>query len=790
MKTLIRIFILLILSAYTLKSQPSFNLYHLNSLGQTNLMNPGHIPRHGLTFGLPMIFQHVQTPNVNLHDIFRNDLDADQTIKRILDDKNINFENINMVNEITPLFIGFKIRKNYFSTGLYTQLIMNYGLPKDLFGMLYYGNAGTRYFGQKVDLSGLGISTSGIGVFHFGYGREINQKLSVGTRVKLINGFFNVGTQKTDAYIETTDGDQNVYKVNAYANYVFRASGLGVFEEFQDSTKNTGDLLRKYALSSPLGRGFGLDLGFNYRLNKRWQFSFSALDLGRINWKDDAKTYKKEATFTYEGLKLENEDEFNKKFDELVDSIANTFKPDTVVEAYSTNLIPKFYLGAQFSIFPSTRLNATFYGDVYREKFRTGLSVGLSQQIWRFLDLRVNYNFFNGKFTNAGAGVVMNMTPFQFFAMSDNLLAVINPEKAYYTNFRFGINLIMGSNWDRDGDGIKNKKDKCKKQYGLWKYNGCPDTDGDGVADPDDKCPKVPGTALAFGCPDADNDTVPDFMDSCVNVAGLRSLNGCPDRDGDGIADKDDACPDEPGKIANNGCPDRDGDGIIDKEDACPDEAGPIETQGCPDRDGDGIPDKDDLCPDVKGTKEGKGCLDRDGDGINDPDDTCPDVAGLPQFNGCPDTDGDGIPDNQDKCPNAPGVPENNGCPVIKQSVLKVFEKALTGIQFESGKDVILKSSYPILNDVVKILNDNPSYRLFIAGHTDNTGNPEKNLELSKSRAAAVKNYIVKKGIDAKRLSSEGFGDTQPVADNKTPAGRAKNRRVEFKVQFEDFVEE
>ncbi|MFN4083456.1 MAG: DUF5723 family protein [Bacteroidia bacterium] len=772
-------------------AQPSFNLYHLNSVGQTNLLNPAHMPRHGFTLGIPMIFQHVQTPNITVHDIFRKDLDADKTIKRILDDKNINFENINMVNEITPIFLGLKIRRNYFSAGFYTQLTFNYGLPKELFGMLYYGNAGTEYFGKKVDLSGTQFSANGMSVTHFGYTREINQKLSVGGRFKLLNGWFNLDTKKTDAYIETKPGDNNVYKITVFADYEFRAAGINTLQDFSDSTKSQSQLVRNYMFSSPVGRGYGFDLGVNYRLNKRWQFSFSALDLGSIKWKDsDAKVYKRTGTFVFEGIKPENADSFNKEFKNLLDSMGRIFEPVESNQAYSTSIIPKFYLDAQFNLTPSTRLNATFYGDRYREKNRIGYSVGLSQQIWRLFDLRVNYNAFNGKFTNLGAGVVMNFTPMQIFAMSDNILAVVNPEKAHFTNFRVGMNFILGSNWDRDGDGIKNKKDRCPKQYGLAIYKGCPDTDGDGVPDPDDKCPKVPGSIYAFGCPDADKDSVPDFMDSCANVAGLKSLNGCPDADGDGIADKNDECPNEAGTLANRGCPDTDGDGIIDKEDDCPNEAGPASTKGCPDRDGDGIPDNDDLCPDVAGTKEGKGCLDRDGDGVNDPDDECPEVPGLAKFKGCPDRDGDGIPDHLDKCPDAAGLPVNDGCPVIKQSVLKVFEKALTGIQFESGKDVILKSSFPVLNDVVKVLQENPSYRLFIAGHTDNTGNAEKNLELSKARAAAVKKYIVDRGIDSKRLSSEGFGDTQPIADNNTPAGRAKNRRVEFKVQFEDFVEE
>lgn len=778
--------------ALTVSAQPNFNLYHLNSVGETNMLNPGQMPRHGFILGLPVIYQHIHTPNITTYDIFRSDLNANQTIDKILDDKNLNFQDINLVNQITPLFFGIKQRKNYFSFGLYTHLEFNYGVPKDLFGLAYSGNAGSRYFGQKVDLSGLEISAMGLGIIHAGYTREINQKLSVGGRFKYIMGAFNLNTAKSDAYILTEAGTNNAYKMTLFTDYEARVSGYKTFEEFSDSSKNTADILKQAFLEKPLGRGYGFDIGANYKLNKRWQFSISILDLGRINWKNDAKTLKRTGTFVFEGIKSENADSFNSEFENLVDSAGKLFKPIETDEAYTTNLTPKLYLGAQFNLTPSTRLNAIFYGDVFRKKLRTGFSLALSQQIWRIFDVRLNYNYFNTPLSkaNVGGGLVMNLTPVQLFVLSDNIGAALSPEKSNFTNLTVGMNFIIGSNWDRDGDGIKNKKDRCKKEFGSWQYKGCPDKDGDGVADPDDKCVSEAGTPWSLGCPDADKDSVPDFADSCLNIPGLRTLNGCPDADGDGVADKDDNCPNEPGKPELNGCPDDDNDGIINQNDSCINQAGPLYTFGCPDADGDSVPDKYDLCPEIKGTIAGKGCLDRDGDGINDPDDACPDAAGLAKFAGCPDTDNDGVPDKDDKCPAIAGDASNNGCPVVKQSVLKVFEKALAGVQFETGKDIIKKQSLPVLNDVVKVMKDNPTFRLFIGGHTDNAGDPTQNLALSKARAASVKKYLVSRGVEENRLNSEGYGDTVPVADNKTPAGKAKNRRVEFKVQFEDFVEE
>jgi outer membrane protein OmpA-like peptidoglycan-associated protein len=287
---------------------------------------------------------------------------------------------------------------------------------------------------------------------------------------------------------------------------------------------------------------------------------------------------------------------------------------------------------------------------------------------------------------------------------------------------------------------------------------------------------------------DSDGDGVKDDVDPCPNRWG--KMNGCPwsDKDGDGLSDIEDGCPEVAGKTEHNGCPDKDGDGVADNKDACPDVKGLVDLGGCPDSDGDGVADKDDSCPDVKGLADLGGCPDSDGDGIADKDDACPNEKGTKALNGCPDGDSDGVADKDDVCPTVAGLAENKGCPAVKEAVLKTFEKALNGIKFASGRDKITTSSYKILGDVVTIMEENPTYNLKINGYTDSSGDDTKNLALSKKRAAAVQAYLVKKGISEGRLSSDGFGEASPVADNKTSKGRATNRRVELKVEFSKLV--
>jgi len=326
------------------------------------------------------------------------------------------------------------------------------------------------------------------------------------------------------------------------------------------------------------------------------------------------------------------------------------------------------------------------------------------------------------------------------------------------------------------------------------------DRDGDGISDDLDLCPDEPEDLDGFrdkdGCPDPDNDKddVLDEKDRCPMTPGQVEAHGCPsdDRDGDGVLNDDDACPDEPGPRMLEGCPDRDGDGIADGVDACPDKPGPAHNQGCPrdDQDDDGIPDGADACPEEAGPPALEGCPDRDGDGIPDKDDACPDIAGPANFQGCPDSDGDGIPDNGDKCPlereTVNGIDDEDGCPDAVKRTVKVVKRNIEigdKVYFDTNKATIKKKSHQLLRQVADILKENPHIELVrIEGHTDSQASDAYNLKLSQRRADAVRRFLTKQGVEAKRIEAEGFGESKPVADNTTRDGREQNRRVEFKI--------
>jgi OmpA-OmpF porin, OOP family len=268
-----------------------------------------------------------------------------------------------------------------------------------------------------------------------------------------------------------------------------------------------------------------------------------------------------------------------------------------------------------------------------------------------------------------------------------------------------------------------------------------------------------------------------------LNIA-LEKAEACrpKDSDGDQIMDHVDACPTMPELVNGykdlDGCPetDQDGDGIFDDEDECPMEA----------EDRDAWQD-DDGCPDP----------DNDLDGLADFNDKCPNEAedfnGFQDDDGCPegviDADGDGIYDNVDACPeeaeNLNEYLDEDGCPDVKPQAVRVTRDRIEideKILFQTGKSRILPESHGILDSVAQVMRDYPKVRIRIEGHTDSQGSDSLNLKLSDERSASVFRYLRNQGIEAGRMKSVGKGEATPLDTNRTAAGRAVNRRVEFHI--------
>ena len=434
-----------------------------------------------------------------------------------------------------------------------------------------------------------------------------------------------------------------------------------------------------------------------------------------------------------------------------------------------------------------------FNGRLYEE-----ITLGGTIKPCNWFNFAVSYSLLqNGKYSNIGAGLSfmpydgVNMTlamdyiPTNWAEVNGNIPV---PYQLKTFNVALGFSIVWGTNPKRDADrdGVKDKYDMCLGTPRGVKVDklGCPlDSDGDGIPDYLDSCQvtseKAYGYIDSIGCPfDSDGDGVPDYLDECPNTPaeaiGFVDEKGCIlDTDNDGVPDYLDKCPNTPegaiGYVDSVGCElDSDGDGVPDWRDSCqntPVEAYAfIDKYGCPiDSDNDGVPDYLDKCPN---TPAG--------------------AIGYVDSVGCElDTDGDGTPDWKDECPTVAGPKYNKGCPEVKREIRNLLKKAMQGIQFETGKATIKKVSFPLLDKIAQTFIDNPDFIIEVQGHTDNVGKAEMNKKLSQKRADSVRKYLEKAGVDKNRLTSVGYGQEVPIADNKTAAGRKENRRVEFQITFE-----
>ena len=664
--------------------------------------------------------------------------------------------------------MGFRIKdKGYLTIGLNERVQFGGTMPKSAFDFLLGGGMTNLGAGQwnTFSLSGMGGSATAYTEIGVGYSHQINEHWTVGGKFKFLLGQMDMSLRsKTLALDASTDsmrlygnmdvrmaGPMNYSKMPAFENRRL----VDIINDFDGNQYKPEEMFNTSSVTSmlkPNGYGAAIDLGFTYKPIKNLQLSVAVVDLGFIYW-TNAKTYTASVDTVFNGVGVID------YADPRYRDQDGNFSPQMVLDSALSNLqdLPKAIMmgpaGGGYAKMISGRLNvgldANFWENrigigvvsatrLYNARLYEEVTFGFSFRPARWFNIAASYSLLNnGKYSNIGAGLSfmpydgINMTlsmdyiPTSYAGIDINgATKYILPDKAKMVNVALGFSICWGTNRpDKDKDGVWNKLDQC------------PNTPRGVKVD-------------SVGCPlDTDGDGVPDYIDQCPDTPeaawGMVDSVGCPmDTDGDGVPDYIDQCPDTPEAAW-----------------------GKVDSVGCPlDTDGDGVPDYMDECPNTK--KEAIGFVDEKGCDL--------------------DSDGDGVPDYKDECPHVAGVKINKGCPEIKREVRILLEKAMQGIEFETNKATIKKKSFPLLDKIAQTFIDNSNYIIEVQGHTDNVGKAEYNMRLSDDRANSVMNYLISKGVPSTRMTARGYGMTMPIADNKTKAGRQKNRRVEFKINFEE----
>jgi len=751
----------------TVNAQDGNTIYFMNNIPQSNYSNPAILPNCNFYLGIPAMSSigiNIENGSFSYNDVFsRRQLnppydslyvDKDKLLSALSDNNKLSYD----ISE--QLFaLGFRVRRNYFTLSAATKMSVNYNYTKEFMTFLLKGNE--PFIGKTANLSDSKLGLNAYSEIALGFSREINKKLTLGFRFKYLIGIVNVFTEKSNLLLYT---DANNYALKASSDFLIHSSSP--FDSLQQMDKQIENL-RPSDFTKNTGIAF--DFGGEYRLNNQWSFGMSVIDLGSINWKSNLKEYrsnKPDKLIEFNGLDINQAFPDGKLDTTVINALLDSLKDAIGIDEYNgasyrAPLKTKLYTSIAFSLTPNDRFGLLMRNDFANKSMNTLVSVSYNRNIGKWFAFTISNTFVAGDFLNPGGGFTVNLGALQFYFIGDHFSSFYAADMKNM-GLHFGFNLLI----DRTKQGYRYKKEKpvLLAEEDLWirkkRIVVLIDADNDGIADEIDRCPETPVNVKvdSLGCPvDTDKDSIPDYLDKCPAEKGLAKFQGCPDTDDDGIQDAEDKCPMVKGILAFQGCPDTDGDSIQDAEDRCPMVKGILAFQGCPDTDGDSIQDAEDRCPQERGSLV---------------------------FQGCPDSDNDSIPDIDDKCPETPGIRANYGCPEVKPAIKELFKKALQGIQFAIGNEVILKPSYKILDQVAQVMKENPNYKLSIIGHTDNVGKAEKNKILSEKRALAVKNYLLKKGIDAARIKAVGYGDTMPVGDNKTKAGQKQNRRVEFIVEF------
>jgi len=441
-------------------AQGDFTIYGMKSLPQRTYANPALRPDSRFFIGIPGLSSLYGTFNNSSFefDEFTSALErknADTVILNINALSNMFRDNNSFSGEMKLDLIHFGFQAgpgNYFtfnSTLVHkSKLSFDADLPK----LILEGNGG-RNLGKRFDL-GFDMDLLDYVEFGLGYSRSLmDQRLTVGARVKYLKGLVNVTTEQSDMYFTT---DPNDYTLLLQSNIRLNtASSIGNIEA--DTFGDNVELSDILGLASNNG-GWGLDVGATFELNKKIELSAAIRDMGRIKWNDNVKNYYSRdpnAKFEFKGL------DFNTAFEDtdstdvleaLADSIADRFKLDEANQSYTTGLSPEFYLGGTFSFTKNHRAGVLFYGDWYHQRLHPAFTLSWYSQFTRVVALSATYTIMNNKFNNFGIGLSLNGGPFQYYFVTDNVVSLFSPNVVRNFSFRTGMSFTF----------LRNPKDKKK----------------------------------------------------------------------------------------------------------------------------------------------------------------------------------------------------------------------------------------------------------------------------------------------------------------------------------------
>lgn len=453
-------------------------LYDFLEIPQAMMINPGMQTSYGWNAGIPLlsgIAGQGGTSGLSVNDLFADDgLDINDKVRdRAIFGMDTSDE-VTGTYQVEILFGGFRGRnrpENYFSFGLYHEgYVINYW-PRDLAILGYEGNA--DQLGRRFDLEHLKMRGEVLNVFHFGWNRIMNEKLTLGIRGKLYSSIAEVNSSNNDGYFVTNTGQNNLLSNTLVSDMQLRSSG---FEEIRAALSDDSDSSFSEITKIATKRGFlggdlglGLDLGFTYNLNQQTVVTGSLLDLGFVYHYTDVRNFTLEGSATIEGVEIILPDALADPdadlWQELVDEIEElipfeendnnylTFRPVKLYGSIRHNFgepEPKEEDCGCIFVIEEKERNFQYINSVGGQIYainrprgpQAALSVFYQRRFGNAIALKGTYTVDKYTLSNFGLGMSMQAGPVNFYLLADNLLGYRNLAASQYASFQFGFNII------------------------------------------------------------------------------------------------------------------------------------------------------------------------------------------------------------------------------------------------------------------------------------------------------------------------------------------------------------
>ncbi|MEM6699295.1 MAG: DUF5723 family protein, partial [Bacteroidota bacterium] len=423
--------ILLLFTSLALQAQQELNLNLRRSIWQANRTNPAFLPDHEFVIGLPSAYNNLYLMNSNLESLIdreNNVITLGNIINQLEEDNHFQ-----EYLEIETLSGGFYLGKVHLSLHHAFKFNGTSNFPKELVQLIHQGNA--QFIGQTIDISH-DVSAFSYSEFGLGLGVKLGENISLGGRVKYLSGLGNISTSKGDLQLRT---DEEIYQLTLDADYQIDATTFIQYNGLSSTEDGVAELMPiEFRQLFSANQGLALDAGMYLEFDNL-DIGVSILDIGSINWDDEARNYSINGIYDYEGLDLLNayfQDSIS--FSSVLDSLETVFNVQESQNAYTTQLPTRLYASFNYYLNDTWSVGAGFYGEWYRDDFFSAVTMNAQVIMSDFLSLGATYTLFDQNYDHLGVNAQIHLGPVQLYGMTNNILSTINYRRGSNVDFRVG----------------------------------------------------------------------------------------------------------------------------------------------------------------------------------------------------------------------------------------------------------------------------------------------------------------------------------------------------------------